>query len=314
MPMIKGVLRLTLQKRKANIKNEINARLFLLPALLFFFVFIAYPVVFILYGSLFQWSTLANLSFVGLGNYTELLQDNIFHIVLKNAGLWILFTIFIQMVLGFILAYIIEEKLSRTKGFFRTVYFIPVVTSVVAIAILFKNMFSPYQGLITNALRSLGIGGAMNFLGDSKSVIFSIIFVNIWEWTGWSMVLYIAGISQISSDVKEAAQIDGANGLKMIFHIHLPLLSATHKSLIMLGIIGSLQTFALVYSMTMGGPNNASHMPGTYIFKTGFQVQKMGYASAISVVILLIALILTALQVSFLHSGNFIGKGASEHA
>lgn len=301
------------QKRIKNIKNEISARLFLLPALLFFFVFIAYPIVFILYGSMFQWSTLANMVSVGFQNYTELFGDKIFHIVIKNAAIWILVTVFVQMVIGFLLAYIIEEKLSSTKGFFRTFYFIPVVTSVVAIAILFKNMFSPYQGLISNALKSIGVGGSMNFLGESKTVIFSIIFVNIWEWTGWSMVLYIAGISQISSDVKEAAQIDGANGWKMIYHIHLPLLSPTHKSLIMLGIIGSLQTFALVYSMTMGGPNNASHMPGTYIFRMGFQVQKMGYASAISVVILIIALVLTALQVTFLHSGNFIGKGEQEH-
>ncbi len=136
-----------------------------------------------------------------------------------------------------------------------------------------------------------------------------MIAVNIWEWTGWSMLLYIAGISQISPDIKEAAKIDGAKGFRLIRRIYLPLLAPVHKSLIMLGIIGSLQTFALVYSMTSGGPNSASEIPGTYIFRMGFSVQQMGYASDISVVVLLIALILTVAQVVTVGSGNFIGKG-----
>ncbi|NMD38111.1 MAG: sugar ABC transporter permease [Christensenellaceae bacterium] len=294
------------------LSNKTSARLFITPAILFFVMFIAYPVIFIVYGSLFEWSTLANMNFVGFSNYAELLKDSVFGITLKNSFYWVIITVLVQMIIGFFLAFIIEECLSSHKGLYRTVFFIPVVTSVVAIAILFKNMFSPYQGLITNALYSLGYKGIINWLGDTKTAIFAVIAVNIWEWTGWSMVLYIAGISQIPNDVKEAADIDGASGIKKIFSIYLPLLAPTHKSLVMLGIIGSLQTFALVYSMTNGGPNNASQMPGTYIFRTGFTIQKMGYASAISVVILLIALVLTVAQVVTLGSGNFVGKGVKK--
>lgn len=289
--------------------NIFSARLFLAPAVLFFVLFIAYPIEFIVQGSFFKWSTLANMQFVGLDNYKALLQDKVFGITLRNSLYWIIVTVFIQMLLGFIFAYIIEEKMVRNKSLFRTVFFIPVVTSVVAIAILFKNMFSPYQGLITNALYRVGFKGPFNWLGDINSAIFGVIAVNIWEWTGWSMLLYIAGISQISPDIKEAAKIDGAKGFRLIRSIYLPLLSSVHKSLVMLGIIGSLQTFALVYSMTSGGPNSASEMPGTYIFRMGFSVQQMGYASAISVVILLIALLLTVTQVVTIGSGNFIGKG-----
>jgi len=289
--------------------NKFSARLFLAPAVIFFVLFIAYPIEFIVQGSFFKWSTLANMQFVGLDNYKALLQDKVFGITLRNSLYWIIVTVFIQMLLGFIFAYIIEEKMVRNKSLFRTVFFIPVVTSVVAIAILFKNMFSPYQGLITNALYRVGFKGPFNWLGDINSAIFGVIAVNIWEWTGWSMLLYIAGISQISPDIKEAAKIDGAKGFRLIRSIYLPLLSSVHKSLVMLGIIGSLQTFALVYSMTSGGPNSASEMPGTYIFRMGFSVQQMGYASAISVVILLIALLLTVTQVVTIGSGNFIGKG-----
>lgn len=291
-----------------NFKNILSCYVFILPAALFFIIFIAYPIGFIFFGSLFDWSTLRNMIFVGFQNYIDAFQDSIFLTTLKNSLYWVVVTVFVQMVLGFILAYMIEENLYMFKSFFRTIFFIPVVTSVVAIAIVFKNMFSPYQGLITNFLYALGVEGPFDWLGNYKTAIFAVIFVNIWEWTGWSMLLYIAGLAQISSDIKEAAEIDGISGIRKIFLIFIPLLKSVHKSLIMLGIIGSLQTFALVYSMTSGGPNSASEMPGTYIFRAGFRTQQMGYASAISVIILILALVITVGQVLFLGSGNFISK------
>ena len=123
------------------------------------------------------------------------------------------------------------------------------------------------------------------------------------------MIMYIGGISQIPDDIKEAARIDGANTWQEIRHVFLPSLSSVHKSLLMLGIIGSLQTYALVSVMTGGGPNHATELPGTYIFQKGFTENQMGYACTISVVILLFALILTFIQVKFLGSGDFMKKG-----
>ncbi|GHV26769.1 putative ABC transporter permease protein YurN [Spirochaetia bacterium] len=285
--------------------------IFLLPAFLFFLVFIVYPIVFVVAGSFFKWSTLSEITFVGLGNFIELMRDRVFGITMKNTVLWFLITIFVQMAIGFFLAYVIEEKLTMGKTFFRTLFIIPVVTSVVVIAITWSNMYSPYNGLISNFLHKLGFKGVFNFLGDVHNVIFSLIAVNIFEWTGWSMVLYIAGISEIPIEMKEAARIDGVSGFSLIRYIYLPVLSHVHKSLIMLGVIGSLQTFALIYTMTSGGPNSASEMPGTYIFRTGFALQRMGYASAISTVILLFTLAVTAFQMIVLHSGNLSIKGDS---
>lgn len=299
-------------KTKSGIRqSRISGYIFLAPAIIFFIVFIAYPIFFIGYGSLFNWSTLSNMKFVGFENYVKLFQDEVFGITLRNSLYWIVITVSVQMLFGFLLAYAIEEHLTKYKSFFRTLFFIPVVTSVVVIAILFKNMFSPYQGLITNIIYSLGIKGPLDWLGGIHTAIFAVIAVNIWEWTGWSMLLYVAGLSQISEEIKEAAEIDGANGFKKVIYILIPQLASVHKSLIMLGIIGSLQTFALVYSMTSGGPNSASEMPGTYIFRMGFKVQQMGYASAISVIILLVALFFTVFQVLTVGSGNFVGKGES---
>lgn len=302
-----------------SVKNEYSQKkynwpgyLFILPSILFFLFYILYPIVFAGYGSLFSWSNLLNMKFVGLQNYAKLFSDPVFLKVMRNVVYWILITVIVQAAIGFTLAYIIEEKLPHFKGFFRTLFFLPVVTSVVVIAILWANIYKPYQGILANFLSLFGIG-IIDFLGNTRLAIFSIILVNIWEWTGWSMVLYVAGINQIPEEIKEAASIDGASGLQQIFRIYLPSLSGTHKSLVVLGIIGSLQTFALIYSMTGGGPNHATEMPGTYIFQTGFSNQQMGYASAISMAILLLALVLTAIQVLFLGSGNFTLKRRKQH-
>lgn len=286
--------------------------LFLIPALAFFACFILYPIIFVIAGSFFNWSTLSEMTFAGLKNYAEIMADRVFWITMKNTVLWFFITIFTQATIGFFLAYIIEEKLINGKTFFRTVFFIPVVTSVVVIAIIWSNLYSPYNGPISNFLQSIGLKGPFNFLGDVRNVIFALILVNIFEWTGWSMAMYIAGLSEMSIDMKEAALIDGVSGFPLIRYIYFPALTHVHKSLIMLGVIGSLQTFALIYTMTSGGPNSASEMPGTYIFRTGFTMQRMGYASAVSTVILLFTLVVTVFQMAALKSGNLSITGGSE--
>ena len=149
----------------------------------------------------------------------------------------------------------------------------------------------------------------INVLGNSKAALWGIMLANIWEWTGWSMIMYIGGISQISEDVKEAARIDGANTWQEIIYIYIPALGSVHKSLLMLGIIGSLQTYALIGVMTGVGRNHGTEMPGTYIFMKGFTESQMGYACAISVAVLIFALVLTFIQVRFLGSGDFMKKG-----
>ncbi|MFT3985018.1 MAG: sugar ABC transporter permease [Lachnospiraceae bacterium] len=294
-----------LQKKKYNIVGY----LFIFPALLFFCIYILYPILFVLWGSVFSWTNLRNMEFVGFNNFAAIIKDRNIIKIIRNSIVWILITIPIQAGIGFFLAYLIEERLKKGKGFFRTVFFLPVATSVSVVAIIWGKMYLPYNGLFQTMLSSMGMNVTVNVLGDPKASIYGIIFTNVWEWTGWSMIMYVAGISQIPEELKEAAKIDGAGRWKEIKHIFLPALAPTHKSLLMLGIIGSLQTFALVYTMTNGGPNYASEMPGTYLFKMGFTNQQMGYASALSVVFLLFALALTMVQIKFLGSGDFMKRG-----
>lgn len=296
-------------KQKVKKKYNIPGYLFILPSILFFLFYILYPIVFVGWSSAFDWSTLKNMTFVGLENYTKIFQDKVFWTTMRNSLFWIITTVPVQAGIGFLLAYVVEEQIRKGRGFFRTVFFLPVVTSVVVVAIVWGKMLQPYQGIITHYLSVLGISGQVNILGMPNTAIFGCIIANIWEWTGWSMIMYVAGMSQIPEDMKEAAKIDGATKWKEIMYIYFPMLASTHKSLLMLGIIGSLQTFGLIYSMTGGGPNHASEMPGTYIFQAGFTNQQMGYASALSVVILLFALVLTVFQVKGLGAGDFMKKG-----
>lgn len=305
-------------KKKKKLKINVWGYLFILPAMFFFCLYILYPIIFIMKNSLYKWATLSKMEFVGLANYAALFKDATFWTTIKNSIAWILVTVPVQACLGFILAYAIEEKIvskkadgkSAKKTFFRTLFFIPVVTSVTVVAIMFSKLFQPYQGIIGYYLNKwFGMSPTINVLGNAKVALLGIMLANIWEWTGWSMIMYIGGISQIPDEIKEAARIDGANTWQEIRHVFLPSLKSVHKSLLMLGIIGSLQTYALISVMTGGGPNHASEMPGTYIFQKGFTEVQMGYACAISVAVLLFALVLTFIQVRYLGSGDFIKKG-----
>ncbi len=279
------------KKRKINVAGY----LFILPAMLFFCLYILYPIFFIVKNSLLKWATLSNMEFVGLENFIKVFQDSTFWVTMKNSILWIVVTVPVQAILGFFLAYAIEERIKSKKAdgkafsrtFYRTLFFIPVVTSVTVVAIMFSKIFQPYQGIIGHYLNSwFGMSPTINVLGNSKAALWGIMLANIWEWTGWSMIMYIGGISQISEDVKEAARIDGANTWQEIIYVYIPALGSVHKSLLMLGIIGSLQTYALIGVMTGGGPNHATEMPGTYIFMKGFTESQMGplvYALSLSV-------------------------------
>lgn len=304
---------------KIRKKEKINwvGYLFILPAIAFFCCYILYPIFFVGINSLYKWSTLINKEFIGLDNYFDLFKDKIFITTIKNSLVWIFVTVPVQAILGFLIAFAIEEKLagkneskaSVSQSFFRTLFFIPVVTSVVVVAIIFSKIFQPYHGITGHYLNKLfGLNSTINILGNNNKAIFAVMLANMWEWTGWSMIMYVGGLSQIPNDIKEAAKIDGANTFQELLHIYIPSLMSVHKSLLMLGIIGSLQTYALINIMTGGGPNHATEMPGTYIFIKGFSHNQMGYACTISVLILLIALILTLLQVRFLGSGDFMKK------
>ncbi|WP_245437138.1 carbohydrate ABC transporter permease [Mesorhizobium helmanticense] len=271
--------------------------LFALPATLLFVVFVAYPILWVAGQSLYIRSGSGVSSFAGLANYVTVLGDPTFWIVVRNMLLWGVITIPVQMLIGGLLAYFIERHTHALRGFFRTMFFLPVVTSVSVISLVWVQIYAPYYGIAQEYLKHVGFVMMTSPIGDPKMAIYALILVNIWQWTGFSMLMYIAGIANLPSEVLDAARVDGARGWRLAVYVIVPMLAPATKSLLLLGVIGTLQTFPIVHLMTGGGPNRASEVFGTFIFKQSFVLGDTGSGAALSVIVLVVALVLSLLQI-----------------
>lgn len=284
--------------------------LFILPALLLFAVFVVYPIVYIGRASLLDWNGLSEGTWIGLDNYKRLFTaDPVFLKTLRNAVLWSLLTIFPQMFLGFGLAVLLNGPiLGRT--IYRAIFYLPAIVSPIVIGIVWQRIYDPFGGLLSDLARRTDLPWlAQPYLADPSMATYATIAVNVWQWTGFSMLLYLAGLQGLPGEVLEAATIDGATGFQRLRQVVWPMLRPVHLTLILLGIIGALQTFALVFILTKGGPNNASQTMPTYIFQQAFQLSSMGYGAAISVVLLVVALVASLGQMRFLGSRFVVGEG-----
>ena len=281
---------------------------FMAPAMILFVVFVLYPIFYIFNASQYDWDGINKAVFVGLQNYIEMFTDDrAFSLAIRNSLYWTFLTIFPQMFLGFILAYILTSGIPLQNAF-RVIFFMPAIVSPVVLGIIWQRIYAPFGGLLADLAWETGARFLMQpYLSDPKIAIFSTIFVNVWQWTGFSMLMYVAGLQGLPGEVLSAAQVDGAGTLQRIRYIIIPMLRHVHLTLILLGVIGTLQTFALVYMLTEGGPNHATQMLPTYIFLKAFPLQSMGYASAVAVVLLVIALSASIFQVSVLGSRFTIG-------
>jgi raffinose/stachyose/melibiose transport system permease protein len=280
--------------------NSHGVYLFALPATLLFAVFIAYPILWVAGQSVWTKSTSGPQAFAGLANYGVVLADPTFWIVVRNMFLWGTITIPVQMLIGGLLAYFIERHTYRMRSFFRTMYFLPVVTSVSVISLVWVQIYAPYYGIAQEYLRHVGITMVSSPIAEPRTAIYALILVNVWQWTGFSMLMYIAGLANMPSEVLDAARVDGATGWRLAVNVVVPMLAPATKSLLLLGIIGTLQTFPIVHLMTGGGPNHASEVFGTQIFKQSFVIGDTGGGATLSVIVLVIALILSLVQIAFL--------------
>ena len=290
-----------IMKSKKRGKNENIGLLFIAPAMIMFFVYILYPIIYIVVNSLYQWDGINAKVFVSFHNFIEIFtNDSIFKLAFRNGVYWIFLTIFPQIAIGFSLAYILNYRL-RGRTLARAIIYMPVIISPVVIGIVWQRIYNPFGGLISDiGIKTGAVFLSQPYISDPKIAIFSTILVNVWQWSGFSMLMYLAGMQSISEEIFEASTLEGATKRQEVRHIIWPMLKPTHLNLILLGVIGSLQTFDLVYVLTNGGPNNASQMLSTYIFLRAFKLQSMGYGSAISVVTLLFVLILSLVQIKVL--------------
>ena len=272
-----------------NFKNSKKIGFFcVLPLVLFVLVYMVYPILYNVKISFYDWNGIdPDMTFIGIKNFTDIFKDKVFRVVLKNFLLFALFTVTIQAVLGFLLADLFQKKfLGRDVS--KAVLFMPAILSSIIIGQVFYRLLDPNIGYLKNILSFFGVSAP---LSNPKLAIWAIIIVNIWQWTGYSMTLYY-----------EAARIDGASHFQILRKITLPLVRGTTYNLTIIGVIGALKQYDLVASLTGGGPANSTQTFATYLYEAAFTNYEQGYASAIAVVMFLIAGIITVIQLRLYNS------------
>lgn len=283
--------------------------IFLLPSVLLFLIFLVYPIGQSVYYSLFNWKGFGPaVDFVGLENYKNILSDRVFGIAFRNGIFIIVFSLAIQLPLSMLLALLVGRDLPG-RVFFRTVFFLPYVLSEVIAGVVWYNLFKPdaQRGFINYIITFIPGLEVQAFLGDPQIVMGCIFVALTWKFFGFHMLLYLAGLQDIPRELEEAALIDGANGLQILFFVTLPLLGTTIKTSVYLSILGSLQQFGMVWIMTRGGPVNASETMATYLYRFSFERFAIGYGSAVAVVLLLICLAVSLFYRRFVRQTNYLG-------
>jgi raffinose/stachyose/melibiose transport system permease protein len=282
--------------------------LFLLPALALYGVFVLYPIVQSARYSFYDWNGLEPLdNFIGLDNFRRAFRDPVFRGALRHNVVIIVLSVTIQIPIALGLAVLLNQKL-RGRAVLRTLFFAPYVLSEVATGVVWRQILRP-DGLLDQSLDAVGAGGLVQeWLANPQVVLYSLFFIISWKYFGFHMVIMLAGLQQIPKELAEAAAIDGASGWKTFRYITLPLLGPTIRVSVFLSVIGALQLFDLVWVTTRGGPINASSTMATYLYDN-FRKSLFGYASAVSVVIFALSLVVALLYLRLVMRRDLEGTG-----
>jgi ABC-type sugar transport system permease subunit len=283
--------------RKKYINENILGYVCVLPVIIFISLFIAYPIVASLVLSFFKWKGYGPLKFIGLNNFiTMFTADKYFYTALKNSLIFAIGSTIGSVIIGFVLAVLIDLKIRFWK-IYRFVFFLSVVISIPITGMLWLRMLDPY-GLLNSLLDVLHLDKFKYvWLGDGRTALIAIVSASIWQFSGFPMIFFLAGLQSISEEIYEAAKIDGASTIRRIFSITIPLLKHVFSVIIMLQMIFSFKVFDIVWVLTKGGPARATEVLGTHLYIDAFRNYSFGYASVISVVMFLVAFILSIIYI-----------------
>jgi raffinose/stachyose/melibiose transport system permease protein len=272
-------------------RGQLSPWLFALPALVVYAVFLCWPAVQSLWLSFTSWDGLsAERPFVGVDNYVRIVEDRTARLALVNNLLWAIVTIVVPVVLGLALAVALHGS-ARAKPLLRTVFYMPAVLPLVAVATIWGWLFQPSGGAVNETLEMLGLGAlAQPWLGQDSTALWAAMVPAIWVRTGFPMLLYLAALQTIPRELYESARTDGATAWQQFRHVTFPNLRGAHYIVIALSVIESFKVFDLIYAMTYGGPGRSTQVLGTWMYFNVFQYYEAGYGTAIAVVITLIAL------------------------
>jgi raffinose/stachyose/melibiose transport system permease protein len=288
-------------------RSQWSMLLWVAPAVLLLIVFVYYPVLENIRLSLFSWSAFSKEVFVGFDNYQRMAADPVFWSSLFNNVAYAVVSVTFQVFGGLALAAILEELVhGPLKGFFRTVYFVPAVLSLTVTGLLFTFIYNPQIGLVNGLLDAVGLDGLKHsWLGESATAIWSIIAMSQWQSVGYVMVLFIVAMQRIPRELYEAAYIDGSSRLQAFRKITVPLVREMTLLATIITIAGAFLVMNEVWVMTAGGPNNSSHTLASWMYKSAFFNDQMGYAAALAVVIFVITLAASVVQL-FLNRGKAV--------
>ncbi len=283
---------------KGNFHQTAAPLLFLLPNILIFGLFIIVPAIQGLRMSLTEWGVFTTPRFIGFANFVELAQDAVFWKTFSNTIVYSLFTVSLIMVYALALALLLYKNTIKGEKIFRSLFYIPSLLSMITVGIAWRFILGDEMGIINYLLRRFG-GSGIPWLTDSNLAMISIIGVSIWAQAGYYMVILIAGLQAIPIELYEAATIDGASRTKTFTAITIPLLRSTLLVVMVLSTIASFKAYELISVMTKGGPGYATKLIVQQVYQVAFLEDRMGYASAMSIVLMLIISIFTLVQFKF---------------
>ena len=274
-------------------KETLSAYLFLLPSLIFFLGFVVAPMVMCLVYSFFDMGlNMDEATFVGLGNYFEMFQDAIFQKGFLNTVIIVVVAVPTVTAFSLWVSSAIYQMKAFTRSFYRCVFYLPVVTGTVAVTVVWKWMFNPYNGLINQIFDSVGF----NWLGNSSTALACIIMILFTTSIGQPIVLYVAALGNVDHSLVEAAQVDGATKFQVFWKVKWPQIMPTTLYILVITTINSFQCFALIQLLTSGGPNHATDTIMYYIFDMAYKYHRFGYANAMGVILAIIIAIFSAVQ------------------
>jgi len=284
-------------------RQTMIAFLFILPALINFTIFRYIPIFMSMYASMFEYSLLGGYGdFIGLQHYQRMMTDPVFWRSLQATVLFVLYKVPLQIAFSLGLAILLVRQ-SLGTAIVRSAILTPMVTSIIIVSIIWAMMFQSQNGLFQSMLVAMGFRKTP-FLSDANLALPAISVMMIWKDIGFSFIIFVAGLKGISETYYEAAIVDGANRWQLFLHITLPLLKPVLMFVIVTQTIFSFQVFVPVYQMTLGGPLDSTKVIVYYIYQQGFRFQDMGYASAISIVTLVLLLLVSWLQMRFLRADD----------
>jgi len=275
--------------------DKIISYVMILPAFLLVFVLLIIPMFQNIYYSFFEWDGLKTPVFIGFQNYLSTISDNNFIISLRNTLIWVGFTLVFPVMGGLLIAVFIKGIVL--ENFFKSIFFIPITISFVATGIIWNYMFSREMGVINNILPLIGIHKKISWLTEVPLNTFALLVGWTWQQLGINMVLFLMGLVTIPKDQTEAAMIDGANRWQLFLHVTFPMLRPITTIVITMAMVNSFKAFDIIYVMTRGGPARTSETLAVTMFRETFTLFRMGYGAAISVILSIIVIAVSAVYI-----------------